>query len=123
MQFEPIDGPNSTVPQLIDTLASASDPATPIDMAQRAIGDLLAVYEDKNQQINVLRTLEEELIWILRSTSGERFSRANELIDLLDERSRTIRVSQKGTIQAAAAVRSRDGDLFEIEQPSLRSVA
>ena len=123
MRFEPIHDSRTPVPQLfMDTLASASDPATPLVIAQKAIDDLLAAHEDADQQIKALRTLEEELILVLRSTSGERFDRANKLIDLIDVRSRTIRVSQKGTKQAAA-VRPRDEDLFQMEQPELCSVA
>lgn len=122
MRSEPIDGPKTSVPQLfVDTLASVSDPATSLVIAQKAIDDLLAVHEDADQQIKALRTLEEELISVLRSTSGERFDRANKLIDLIDARVRTIRVSQKGTKQATAPVRDRD--FFEMEQPNLRSVA
>ena len=122
MRSEPIDGPKTSVPQLfVDTLASVSDPATSLVIAQKAIDDLLAVHEDADQQIKALRTLEEELIFVLRSTSGERFDRANKLIDLIDVRVRTIRVSQKGTKQATAPVRDRD--FFEMEQPNLRSVA
>lgn len=105
----------------MDTLASVSDPATSLVIAQKAIDDLLAVHKDADQQIKALRTLEEELISVLRSTSGERFDRANKLIDLIDARVRTIRVSQKGTKQATAPVRDRD--FFEMEQPNLRSVA
>ena len=106
----------------MDTLASVSDPATSLVIAQKAIDDLLAIHEDANQQLNALRTLEEELIFVLRSTSGERFDLANKLIDLIDMRSRTIRVSQKGTKQNSP-VRPRDERLFEMEQPNLRSVA
>jgi hypothetical protein len=105
----------------MDTLASASDPATPVVVAEKAIDNLLAVHEDADQQIKALRTLEEELISVLRSTSGERFDRANKLIDLIDAWVRTIRVSQKGTKQATAPIRDRDS--FEMEQPNLRSVA
>ena len=123
MRSEPIDGPKTSVPQLfMDTLASVSDPATSLVIAQKAIDDLLAIHEDANQQLNALRTLEEELIFVLRSTSGERFDLANKLIDLIDMRSRTIRVSQKGTKQNSP-VRPRDERLFEMEQPNLRSVA
>jgi hypothetical protein len=87
MRFEPIDDPRTPVPQLfMDTLASASDPATPVVVAEKAIADLLAVHEDADQQIKALRALEEELILVLRSTSGERFDRANKLIDLIDAR-------------------------------------
>jgi hypothetical protein len=124
MPFEPIHDPRTPVPQLfMDTLASASDPATPVVVAEKAIDDLLAVHEDADQQIKALRTLEEELISVLRSTSGERFDRANKLIDLIDAWVRTIRVSQKGTKRATAAVRPTDEDLFEMGQPKLRSVA
>jgi hypothetical protein len=105
----------------MDTLASVSDPAASLVIARKAIDDLLAIHEDPNQQLNALRTLEEELIFVLRSTSCERFDLANKLIDLIDVRSRTIRVSQKGTKQATAPVRDRD--FFEMEQPNLRSVA
>jgi hypothetical protein len=122
MRFEPIDDPRTPVPQLfMDTLASASDPATPVVVAEKAIADLLAVHEDADQQIKALRALEEELILVLRSTSGERFDRANKLIDLIDPRVRTIRVFQKGTKQATGPLRDRD--FFEMEQPNLRSVA
>jgi hypothetical protein len=124
MRFEPIHDPRLPVPQLfMDALASASDPASPVVVAEKAIDDLLAVQEDADQQIEALRTLEEELILVLRSTSGERFDRANKLIDLIDARVRKIRVSQRGTKQASAAVTPRDEDLFETEQPNLRSVA
>ena len=51
----------------MDTLASASDPATPVVVAEKAIDDLLAIHEDADQQIKALRTLEEELILVLRS--------------------------------------------------------
>jgi hypothetical protein len=122
MRFEPIHDPRLPVPQLfMDALASASDPASPVVVAEKAIDDLLAVQEDADQQIEALRTLEEELILVLRSTSGERFDRANKLVDLIDARVRTIRVSQKGTKQATAPIRDRDS--FEMEQPNLRSVA
>ena len=54
MPFEPIHAP---VPQLVmDTLASARDPATLVVAAKKAIDDLLAVHEDADQQIKALRT-------------------------------------------------------------------
>jgi hypothetical protein len=122
MRSEAIHGPNTSVPQvLMDTLASAGDP-TALAVAQKAIDDLLSVFGDGNQQINALRTLEEKLILVLHSGSGERFELANELIQLIDARSRTIRVSQKKTKQVVA-VRPRDEDMFEKEQPELCSVA
>jgi hypothetical protein len=122
MRSEAIHGPNTSVPQvLIDTLASAGGP-TALAVAQKAIDDLLSVFGDGNQQINALRTLEEKLILVLHSGSGERFELANELIELIDARSRTIRVSQKKTKQVVA-VRPRDEDMFEKEQPELCSVA
>lgn len=122
MWSEAIHGPNTSVPQvLMDTLASAGDP-TALAVAQKAIDDLLSVFGDGNQQINALRTLEEKLILVLHSGSGERFELANELIELIDARSRTIRVSQKKTKQVVA-VRPRDEDMFEKEQPELCSVA
>jgi hypothetical protein len=122
MRSEAIHGPNTSVPQvLMDTLASAGDP-TALAVAQKAIDDLLSVFGDGNQQINALRTLEEKLILVLHSGSGERFELANELIELIDARSRTIRVSQKKTKQVVA-VRPRDEDMFEKEQPELCSVA
>ena len=122
MRSEAIHGPNTSVPQvLMDTLASAGDP-TALAVAQKAIDDLLSVFGDGNQQINALRTLEEKLILVLHSGSGERFELANELIELIDARSRTIRVSQKKTKQVVA-VRPRDEDMFEKEQPKLCSVA
>jgi hypothetical protein len=122
MRSEAIHGPNTSVPLvLMDTLASAGDP-TALAVAQKAIDDLLSVFGDGNQQINALRTLEEKLILVLHSGSGERFELANELIELIDVRSRTIRVSQKKTKQVVA-VRPRDEDMFEKEQPELCSVA
>lgn len=122
MWSEAIHGPNTSVPQvLMDTLASAGDP-TALAVAQKAIDDLLSVFGDGNQQINALRTLEEKLILVLHSGSGERFELANELIQLIDARSRTIRVSQKKTKQVVA-VRPRDEDMFEKQQPALCSVA
>ena len=122
MRSEAIHGPNTSVPQvLIDTSASAGGP-TALAVAQKAIDDLLSVFGDGNQQINALRTLEEKLILVLHSGSGERFELANELIELIDARSRTIRVSQKKTKQVVA-VRPRDEDVFEKEQPALCSVA
>jgi hypothetical protein len=122
MRSEAIHGPNTSVPQvLMDTLASAGDP-TALAVAQKAIDDLLSVFDDGNQQINALRTLEEKLILVLHSGSGERFELANELIQLIDARSLTIRVSQKKTKQVVA-VRPRDEDMFEKEQPELCSVA
>jgi hypothetical protein len=122
MRSEAMHGPNNSVPQvLMDTLASAGDP-TALAVAQKAIDDLLSVFGDGNQQINALRTLEEKLILVLHSGSGERFELANELIELIDARSRTIRVSQKKTKQVVA-VRPRDEDMFEKEQPELCSVA
>lgn len=122
MWSEAIHGPNTSVPQvLMDTLASAGDP-TALAVAQKAIDDLLSVFGDGNQQINALRTLEEKLILVLHSGSGERFELANELIELIDARSRTIRVSQKKTKQVVP-VRPRDEDMFEKEQPELCSVA
>ena len=124
MPFEPIHDPWTSVPELfMDTLASVSNSATSLIIAQKTIDDLLAIHEDANQQLNALRTLEEELILVLHSTSGERFDRANKLIDLIDAWVRTIRVSQKGTKRATAAVRPTDEDLFEMGQPKLRSVA
>jgi hypothetical protein len=122
MRSEAIHGPNTSVPLvLMDTLASAGDP-TALAVAQKAIDDLLSVFGDGNQQINALRTLEEKLILVLHSGSGERFELANELIELIDARSRTIRVSQKKTKQVVA-VRPRDEDMFEKQQPALCSVA
>ena len=122
MWSEAIHGPNTSVLQvLMDTLASAGDP-TALAVAQKAIDDLLSVFGDGNQQINALRTLEEKLILVLHSGSGERFELANELIELIDARSRTIRVSQKKTKQVVP-VRPRDEDMFEKEQPELCSVA
>ncbi len=122
MRSDAIHGANTSVPQvLMDTLASAGDP-TALAVAQKAIDDLLSAFGDGNQQINALRTLEEKLILVLHSGSGERFELANELIELIDARSRTIRVSQKKTKQVAA-VRPRDEDMFEKEQPELCSVA
>ena len=122
MRSEAIHGPNTSVPQvLMDTLASAGGP-TALAVAQKAIDDLLSVFGDGNQQINALRTLEEKLILVLHSGSSERFELANELIELIDARSRTIRVSQKKTKQVVA-VRPRDEDMFEKEQPELCSVA
>ena len=122
MRSEAIHGPNTSVPQvLMDTLASAGDP-TALAVAQKAIDDLLSVFGDGNQQINALRTLEEKLILVLHSGSGERFELANELIELIDARSLTIRVSQKKTKQVVA-VRPRDEDMSEKEQPELCSVA
>jgi hypothetical protein len=119
MQSEPIlDSKTSVSQRFLNMLASVNDPAFLV-VAQKAIDDLLSVYSDGNQQISALRTLEEELILVLRFSSGERFDLANELIDA---RLRTIRVSQKGTKQPAA-VRPSDEDMFEKEQPQLRSVA
>jgi hypothetical protein len=44
MRFEPIHDPRLPVPQLfMDALASASDPASPVVVAEKAIDDLLAV--------------------------------------------------------------------------------
>jgi hypothetical protein len=124
MRSEAIHGPNTSVPQvLMDTLASAGGP-TALAVAQKAIDDLLSVFGDGNQQINALRTLEEKLILVLHSGSGERFELANELIELIDARSRTIRVSQKKTkTKQVVAVRPRDEDMFEKQQPALCSVA
>jgi hypothetical protein len=122
MQSEPILASKTSVSQrFLNMLASVNDPAFLV-VAQKAIDDLLSVYSDGNQQISVLRTLEEELILVLRFSSGERFDLANELIELIDARLRTIRVSQKGSKQPAA-VRPSDEDMFEMEQPQLRSVA
>ncbi len=122
MRSEAIRGPNTSVPQvLMDTLASVGDP-TALAVARKAIDDLLSVFGDGNQQINALRTLEDKLILVLHSGSGERFELANELIELIDARSRTIRVSQKKTKQVVV-VRPRDEDMFEKEQPELCSVA
>lgn len=122
MQSEPIlDSKTSVSQRFLNMLASVNDPAFLV-VAQKAIDDLLSVYSDGNQQISVLRTLEEELILVLRFSSGERFDLANELIELIDARLRAIRVSQKGSKQPAA-VRPSDEDMFEMEQPQLRSVA
>jgi hypothetical protein len=96
MRSQTILGPDTTVLQpFMDTLLGASYPAR-LAFAQKAIDDLLSVFGDANQQINVLRTLEEELILVLHSGSGERFDLANALIELIDARSKTISGFSKG---------------------------
>ena len=45
----------------MDTLASASDPATPVVVAEKAIDNLLAVHEDADQQIKLKQ---EEAAWV-----------------------------------------------------------
>jgi hypothetical protein len=64
-------------------------------LAERAVDEFVAAHDGPDQQMGALRVLEEELISLLRSTSGEHFSTANSLIDFVDARMRALRLSQR----------------------------
>ena len=63
--------------------------------AERAVEEFVAAHDGPDQQMGALRVLDQELISLLSSTSGEDFNVANGLIEYVDARMHTLRVSQK----------------------------